>query len=154
MANDAEKLHDVLEHFDTAMLVTHAAGGRAPGGSEASAWLDARPMAIAQLERNCDLWFLTSVESAKVAEIGADPRVQIVAQDGQGRFVSLAGRAHVVDDRAKAAELWSEPYRVWFSGGLDDPRLRLIHVDTESGEYWDSAGNKVRFVVEHGTTPR
>lgn len=148
MTTDAERMHDVLEHFDTAMLVTRAMVAGAVGGDH-EAGLDARPMAIARLEKSCDLWFFTSAESEKVDEITADPRVQIVAQDGKGRFVSLAGTAHVLDDRGKAAELWSEPYEVWFPDGLDDARLRLIHVEAQSGEYWDNAGaNKVKYVLK------
>ncbi len=53
-------------------------------------------------------------------------------------YVSVAGRARVVDDRAKARQLWSPAMQVFFPGGVDDPQLRLIHVRAESAEYWDS----------------
>jgi len=50
----------------------------------------------------------------------------------------VAGRAQVVDDRAKVEELWSPAMQVFFPGGKDDPQLRLIHVRAESAEYWNS----------------
>ena len=154
MQTDQERLYEVLEKFDSAMLVTRATGGGAAssaagtGGADTAAGLDARPMWIAKVEKSCDLWFFTDADSGKVRELAADPRVQIVAQDG-GRFVSVAGTARVLDDRNKARELWKEPYKVWFPDGVDDPRLRLIHVSADAGEFWDNAGgNKVKYLLK------
>ncbi len=54
----------------------------------------------------------------------------------------MSGSAKVVDDRAKARELWNPILRAWFESA-DDPDLRLIHVDVEHAEYWDTPGGKV-----------
>ena len=97
-----------------------------------------RPM-VASGHEGGDLWFFCRSDSRKVREIGADPRVTLdYADDSNQNYVSALGRASVIEDRAKAEELWVEPLRTWFPEGLDDPALRLIRVDLETAEYWDS----------------
>src|ERR1044071_8003021 len=98
------KIRELLESFETAMLVTH--GTDSP--------YHARPMAIARVERGCDLWVFTGRRSAKGNEIQNDQRVLIVCQDEMRRYVALRGTARLIDDRAKASELWKESYKVWF----------------------------------------
>jgi general stress protein 26 len=130
-----ERIYELLEHCDTAMLVTHS-DQDAP---------HARPMALASVESNCDLWFFTGRGHAMVHEIQNDQSVLIVCQDEQSRFVALAGRAELVVDRSKAQQLWHESYAAWFPGGVEDPQLLLIHVRAEGAEYWDrSHPNGVR----------
>lgn len=122
--------------------------------------LHARPMAIARVEDDGRLWFITATDSAKVHEIGHDTCVHVIAQDGDSAFLSMKGRAALSGDREKVAELWQEPFRVWFPGGKDDPNIELIAVRPESGEFWDSTGtNRCRYLWEAakayvtGTTP-
>ncbi len=120
----------LLKRFHTAMLVT-LSGERG---------LHARPMAIARVEDDGHLWFLTGVDTAKVHEIEHDSHVFLTAQDGDSAFLSVEGRATLIGDRAKIADLWREPFRVWFPGGKDDPNIELISVRPERGEFWDSTG--------------
>lgn len=129
---------DVLQHFDTAMLVTRAGDGTMRG----------RPMAIARSEADGDLWFFTAIESGKVDEILAEPRCAAVMQ-GPLRWLSLSGRAELVRDRNVIGALWRPSYQAWFEQGKDDPDLALIHFMAEEGEYWDSSGIKgLRFLFE------
>lgn len=59
------------------------------------------------------------------------------------------GRGEGQGERAKVAELWKEPFRVWYPGGKDDPRLVLIAVRPQEGEYWDNEGtNKIKYLFE------
>ena len=60
-----QHLYDLLSGFDTAILVTRAADGH----------LHARPMAVAELHADADAYFVTSIDSPKVAEIYADADV-------------------------------------------------------------------------------
>ncbi len=101
----------------------------------------ARPMAIAQVEKDGRLWFITSAETAKVHEIEMDSQVHLIAQDDHA-FLSLSGRATLIGDREKIAHLWREPFRVWFPKGKDDPDIELIAVRPERGEFWDNTGAK------------
>jgi general stress protein 26 len=36
--------------------------------------------------------------------------------------------------------------QAWFPGGPTDPRLALLRVTVEHGEYWDAAGRVVPFL--------
>jgi general stress protein 26 len=139
MAEDqVQRIHELLEDFDTAMLITH-------GGEFAHA----RPMAIACVESNCDVWFFTGRSSPKVHEIHNDDSVLVVCQNEHNRYVTLNGRAEIVADRAKARQLWSDSYKTWFPGGVEDPELLLICVHAEEAEYWDRSGTKgLRYLFE------
>ena len=95
------------------------------------------------------VWFITGAETAKTYEIKADTRVHIVYQNDRSAYLSLSGRADLVRDRAKAAELWQEPFRVWFPGGKDDPNIELIVARPEEGEFWDNEGfNNAKYLFE------
>ena len=139
MAEDrVQKIHELLSDFDTAMLITH-------GGEFAHA----RPMGIAAVEPNCDVWFFTERGSPKIHEIQDDDNVLIVCQDPRGRYITLAGRAELVAERAKAQQLWSDSFKTWFPAGVNDPTLLLICVHAEEAEYWDNSGAKtVRYYFE------
>ena len=133
------KIHEMLEDFHTAMLITHA-HDQAPS---------ARPMAIARVEPDCGLWFFTGRDSAKVHDIQSDQHVLIACQDERTRYISLSGTAELVSDRAKVRDLWKESYKTWFPKGVDDPDLLLIFVRPEAAEYWDNQGVKgIGYVFE------
>lgn len=147
----AEHFFSLLKKFHTAMLVTH------PGGD----YFHARPMAIADVEDDGKLWFITANVSNKVREIELNSHVQIIAQDGDSAFLSLTGRAVLIGDREKIAHLWKEPFRVWFPEGKDDPSIELIAVQPQRGEFWDTTGiHRCRYLWEAakayvtGTTPK
>jgi general stress protein 26 len=136
---ELNRLHQLLNRFDTAMLITHGPGNELHG----------RPMAVAQIEANCDLWFITAADTPKIQEIQTNSRVLVTFQEKDSRFVTLSGRAEIVHDAQKIGELWREVFRVWFPGGQSDPNLMLIRVFTEKGEYWDNGGlNRVTFMMD------
>lgn len=114
------------------MLITIGDGGS----------FHARPMAIAKVEDDGRIWFLTASQSGKVHEIESDSHVSVTAQQGDSAFVAISGRATLHDDRDKVEELWREPFRTWFPDGKDDPSLELIAVEPDVAEYWDNTGSK------------
>lgn len=123
------QLAELLRGIEVAMFTTVAADGR----------LVSRPLGTQEVEFDGDLWFATAADSPKIAEIEANPRVNVAyAAPDRNTYVSVAGRARVVNDRAKAQQLWSPAMQVFFPGGVEDPQLRLIHVRAESAEYWNS----------------
>jgi general stress protein 26 len=144
-----EKVRAMLEDFDTAMLVTEVRG-----------MTRARPMAIARVEPNGDLWFFTDRDTAKVQEVQANRQVLIVCQKDHSRYLSMNGSADLIEDRNQICELWKESYRTWFPRGIEEPGLVLLRVRAEEAEYWDNQGFKgVRYAFEAakayatGTTP-
>ena len=138
--NTQKHLYDLIKDFSTAMLVTHGANGGMHG----------RPMRVAQLEPDADAYFATSIDSPKVAEIEADPKVLVLFQSTT-QFASLEGKATIVRDRALIEKLWMKEWSIWFPGGKDDPSLVLVKVDTSAGEYWDNSGlSGVKYLIEAG----
>jgi general stress protein 26 len=124
-----ERLYDVIKDFDNAMLVTTATSGRD----------HARPMHIAEVREDGDIFFATSMDSPKITEIAVNPEVVVTFQSNR-QFAAVYGRAELVKDRNLIEHLWSESWKVWFPDGKDDPTLCLIRVDGREGEYWDNAG--------------
>ncbi len=134
------KLHEILDDFGLAMLVTRTSEGNLRG----------RPMALAQAELDGTLWFATDRHSAKVDELNKDSHVALTLQSSS-RFVSLSGTASLVEDRAKLDQLWKTEWKVWFPGGKDDPNLVLLRVDGSVGEYWDNSGtNGLKYLIQAG----
>lgn len=129
---------EVLGHFDTGMLCT-----RNPDGT-----LHARPMSIAEVRENGDVWFVTGVGSGKIEEVLKDSSVLVTCQS-KTRFLSLSGVAELVGDETKVEQLWREAWRAWFPEGKDDPKLVLLHVHATAAEYWDESGTRgARYAYE------
>jgi general stress protein 26 len=126
---DGEHLYDLLSGFDTAMLVTRAADGH----------LHARPMAVAELRADADAYFVTNVESPKVAEIYADADVLLTFQSAH-QFAAVYGRVNVIRDAVLIERLWKDAWKVWFPRGQSDPGIALLRFDAERGEFWNNAG--------------
>ncbi len=134
-----EQFRERLNDFDTAVLITH-------GDKKAFC---ARPMAIAGVDDNCDLWFITSKDSAKAHQIEKDTHVNVVCQHGWSSCVCASGKASLERDPHKLEQLWNTAYQVWFPLGMKDPDIVLIHVVLEQGEYWDNTGiNRLSYVYQ------
>ena len=129
-----ESLWDKVKDIRIAMMTT----------TEADGSLRSRPMYTQEADTFAgDLWFFTRDDSGKIREITHDAQVNLGYADPDDQtYVSVSGRAQVVDDKAKEKELWSPALKAWFDG-LDDPHLTLIRVDADEAEYWDGADNKV-----------
>ena len=52
----------------------------------------------------------------------------LVFQNDTSAYLSLRGKARVIEDMARIREYWKEPYRVWFPGGPSDSQLALVGV--------------------------
>jgi general stress protein 26 len=140
--HDTEKLVELLKQFSTAMLITHEEGHR----------LRARPMAIADIDEDGTIWFLSAEDTEKVHEIIHDTHVHLALQKDHAIYLSINGHATLVHDRAKVDEIWKESYKVWFPEGKDDPSIVLISVRPEDAEYWDNHGwKKVKYLFQAAT---
>jgi len=129
-----EKLHELIDGMHTAMLTT-AEGTR----------MRSRPMAVIKNEGNV-LWFFTGKDSDKAREIGGHSQVNVAfADESHNKFVSISGKAQVIDDCAKAKELWTVFAKGWFDGP-EDPDLRMIRFEMDSAEYWDAPSSKMVYL--------
>ena len=135
---DAAHLYGLLSGFDTAMLVTRAADGH----------LHARPMVVAERKADADAYFVTSIDSPKVAEIYSDADVLLTFQ-GANQYAAVYGRVNVVRDRALVERLWNDSWKAWFPRGKSDAAIALLRFDAEHGEFWnDSSPGGVRYAFE------
>lgn len=127
------KFYDLVEDIETAMFTTRRSDGM----------LVSRPMATQAFAAGADLWFVTAKGSPKLTELKHDANVNLAYFKPRSReWVSVAGRAKIVRDRAKIHELYRPDWRAWFGdeggetdGGPDDPRLVLIGVTVRLAMY-------------------
>ena len=123
------KLAALIKDIRIAMLTTVAEDGS----------LHSRPMAMQQVEFDGDLWFFTGQDSPKVHEIEHEFHVNVAFADPSAQeYISVSGRARLVQDRSKAEELWNPAFKAWFPQGLDDSQLALLKVEVDHAEYWDA----------------
>lgn len=122
------QLHDVVEDFDVAMLVTHTANA-----------IHARPMVITKLDDGLGAYLVTDINSIKVEEVNANPHAVLTFQSSN-QFASVRGEIAVLQDRQLIEKLWKEAWKVWFPAGKSDPNIALLRFTAHDGEYWDNAG--------------
>ena len=70
-----------------------------------------------------------------ITDILVNPQVNAAFESGKG-YLSIAGNAEVVHDRAKVDEYWNPAAEAWFPEGKDDPTVALIRVRPVSAEFW------------------
>ncbi|WP_207535102.1 pyridoxamine 5'-phosphate oxidase family protein [Desertivirga arenae] len=107
-----------------------------------------RPMAAQKVDEEGNIWFLSSNDSNKNAEINADPFVQLLFQGRKhSAFLSVYGISEISEDRTKIDELWDPIMKTWFQGGKDDPRISILKVIPHQSYYWDTKhGEAVSFL--------
>ncbi len=120
------RLHDIVARAHTVVLLDHSPDGRIVG----------RPMANVKTDDATRVHLVTSMDSKKIAELHANPRVALSIQDREGHAM-IDGEAHVSQDRALIDELWQDSWKVWFNGGKADPNIAIVIVEPLEGTYWD-----------------
>ncbi|GEN81907.1 general stress protein [Sporosarcina luteola] len=130
---ELETLRGLIKNIDTAMLTTVSDEG-----------LVSRPMKTQEVEFDGDLWFFTKKETDKYREILHEKDVN-VAYVGKS-YVSVRGRAEIVEDLNKKKELWSKAYEKIMQTTYDDPDVILIKIEAEAAEYWET-GNLAKNIA-------
>ena len=126
-----EKLNELTRDISIAMLTTIDGGV-----------LRSRPMDTQKTDFDGTLWFLTGADTHKDDEIKKDNRVNVsYAAPDDNKYVSVSGTAEILRDQAKINELWSPVHKAWFPEGKDDPNIRVIKINVEQAEYWDSSSS-------------
>lgn len=137
---DIDHLENLIRGISIAMMTTVCKDGS----------LFSRPMATQEPHFDGGLWFFTKADSAKVGEVDEEGQVNLTYENStESIYVSLSGRATLVQDRQLIEELWHEDLRAWFPEGINDPLLVLLRVDVEKWAYWDS---KSSAMSEHAGT--
>ena len=135
MADDVDRVWELVEKIGFCMLASR-------DGED----IRSRPMAAHAARDENAVYFLTDAGSHKDEEVARDPHVALAFADaGSQSYVSLSGRAEVLDDRGKVRELWSTPAKAWWNDP-DDPSIRILKVVPKDAQYWDSPGTVVSTV--------
>lgn len=130
---DIETLRELIKDVDIAMLTTATEEG-----------LVSRPMKTQEVEFDGDLWFFTKKDTNKYHEILHNQDVN-VAYVGKS-YVSVRGKAEIVEELAKKKELWSKVYEKFLQTTYDDPDLILLKIKVEAAEYWEQ-GNLLKKIA-------
>lgn len=128
------RIAKLMRDLDFCMLTT-----RADDGS-----LRSRPMSNnGEVEFDGDVWFFSAGESRKVADIEADPFVELSYCDPKRYlFISMSGEAAIKRDVAKKRELWIDELERWFEDGPDNEDIVLIKVTPGVVAYWNGEENE------------
>jgi general stress protein 26 len=135
MDGELQKLYDMIEDLDTAMMTTRRSDGR----------LVSRAMANQKRVPGADLWFVTTDGADKLDELEDEPQVNLAYyKDRTREWVSVSGIAKVSRDRETIHQLYAKDWKAWFPeegdprhGTPDDPRMVLIGVDVESAVFFE-----------------
>ena len=139
-----ERLWELIKDIRFAMFTAQHAHGDSHGQS--GGHLHSRPMTTQNkgLDGDNRLWFFMSRSSEPASDIATNPEVNISYADvGADSYVSVSGRAAMVDDLQKKQELWSKMAEAWFPGGAADPDLALVQVRISHAAYWDVKESKL-----------
>ena len=143
MDDRLDRFQELVQDIEIAMMTTRREDGL----------LVSRPMATQARAAGADLWFVTTRESPKIREIEQHAEINLAYyKDRTREWISVAGKARIVEDRAKIRVLYRPDWRAWFedkggaeNGGPEDPRMILIAVDIHAAHYLEL--NKPQAVV-------
>jgi general stress protein 26 len=106
--------------------------------------LQTRPMTVQEVDDEGNFWFFSAKDSHKNYEVKTDNRVQLLfANTSNSEYLTVNGRAAIVEDRSRIEEMWSPLVKAWFEQGKNDPNLTLIKVIPEDAYYWEPKYNKM-----------
>lgn len=135
-ASANRKIWNLIKNQHTAVLVTVAEDGS----------LDSRPMGCLQEDFDGTLCFMTFKDTPKLLEIGENRHVLVsYARPGNYEFVSVSGRARMVDSPAEIHRLWNEGLRVWFPKGPESPDIALLAVDVDLVRTWTKPASALTY---------
>ena len=135
MTSELERFYALVEEIEIAMMTTRRRDQH----------LESRAMANQKRAAGADLWFVTAEDTAKVADLEADPHLNLAYYKNRTReWISVSGLATLSRDRKKIHELYAEDWNLWFPdegdprhGTPDDPRFVLIGVEVHAAVFFE-----------------
>lgn len=132
-----DRVWDLLEQTGVGMLTTQFGGGMRARP------LDARP------DRQSDtIYFVTDVRGLKDDEIAAYPDVCFVVVNARDKaYLSITGRARVLQAPMLAAKIWKKADDVWWPDGPQNRHVRVLCLEPQLAELWDGPASSA--VAKH-----
>ena len=129
-----EKLQELIKHESICLFCTELT--KEP--------INTRPMGTRKVDKEGNIWFLSSLKSEKNSEILHNSNVQLFyANPGSSEYLSVFGYAILLKDKQKIEELWTPFANAWFEHGKDDVDVTAIKVVPKEAYYWDTKNNKI-----------
>jgi general stress protein 26 len=131
-ASAERTIDELVADIEIAMLVSLSPDGES---------LVSRPLVTLQIDAAGHFWFFIRSDSGKVDDVSLHAMVNLAYADPVNRhYVSVVGRASVVEDRRHIKELWTPRAAAYFPQGVADPSICLLKVEPESAEHWQAEG--------------
>jgi len=131
MPETCHRVWEIIEKVGVCMLTTCFEGG-----------LRARPLEPRADRKSGRLLFVTDVHSAKRDDVDRWPDVGLVFIDTADKaYLSITGKARIVDDPALRAAVWRKSDAVWWPGGPNDPNVCVLVYEPTTAELWDGPSN-------------
>ena len=119
-----------MRKLDICMMVTLSARGV----------FNSRPMSNnGDVTYKGDSYFFSYEGSQKIKDIEASPQVCLNFEGQKEMYISIAGKAKIIRNRAQMEAHWIEELKRWFKQGLDTPGIVLIHVKGQRLKYWQKS---------------
>ena len=116
-----------MRNLDIATLTTVTEGGG----------LASRPMSNnGDVAFDGNSYYFTFEASRTVADIEKNRQVNLAFEDGDGLYLTVAGTAELIRDKAKFEEHWVPDLDRWFEQGEDTPGVVLLKVKAQRIKYW------------------
>lgn len=127
-------INDMVKDVKFAMLTTVTSEGH----------LHACPMTTSDFNLETkEIWFIGDARTETVKDIKNNPQVNLAYTSNNAKdYLSINGKAQLINDPVKLEELWSAVYNAFFENGKEDKNVQLIKVIPNGAQYWLS-GNAI-----------
>jgi general stress protein 26 len=102
---------------------------------------DVRTLLVAAKDNTDTLWFATSTESGKIAQLRKNPKAAIYGYTMETetgcdmREFRLFGSIELLSDSASRRKAWRDEFIQHFPEGVDSPTLIVMRFTTDNGIY-------------------
>ncbi|MDM0114355.1 pyridoxamine 5'-phosphate oxidase family protein [Variovorax sp. J22R133] len=97
-----------------------------------------------RLDADALLYFFIPKDGEIAHVVAHDGSVNVAyANPDDDTYVSVTGRASMLDDPALKEKLFTSFAKAWFPGGAGDPNLGLLAVEIVSADYWEVQDSKL-----------
>ena len=120
----------ILQMLEKNPLVSFATfGGNYP---------DVRVLLVAAHDGVDSIWFATSTESSKIAQLRRNSKAALYGCDMQTmKEFRLFGNVELLSDSAARQKIWRDDFIQHFPDGINSPTMIVLRFNTESGVYDD-----------------
>ena len=102
--------------------------------------MHSRPMSNnKEVEYEGESYFFSYGDTTKVRDINHSPLTSLTYQGEDGWFIHVYGESHLIEQKGRMEEHWSDDLNAWFPDGLDTDGLVMIRVKANNIHYWHKA---------------